>query len=78
MLLVDVCNVLAIGLMQPWLPTSESKAPIAEQPAEGDKEGPKRGAKAAPAAAAAAKGKPGQAFTIPAEAMPDLKRAMEV
>ena len=79
MLLVDICNALAIGHIQPWNPASESKHAVAsEQPADTDKGGPKRGSKAAPAAAAAAKGKRVQGITIPAEAMPDLKKAVEV
>ncbi|KAK2163795.1 hypothetical protein LSH36_74g11000 [Paralvinella palmiformis] len=77
MLLVDICNALALGLIQPWLPAPENKQSVVlEPPPEGDKDGPKRGSKVPPAAAA--KGKVGgQSFTIPSEAMPDLKKATE-
>ena len=78
MLLVDICNALALGLIQPWLPAPENKQSVVlEPPPEGDKDGPKRGSKVPPAAAA--KGKVGgQSFTIPSEAIPDLKKATEV
>ena len=75
-LLVNVCNSLATGLIQPWLPAAEMKGSITpDQPPEGDKESPRRGAGKGPQAAAS-KTKTGP--TIPAEALPDLKKAVEV
>ena len=86
MLLVNVCNALAVGLIQPWLPPPVVKeavvpSPLNRVPGDASPSGaksPKRGgAKAEKAPAAGAK-KSVPTVSISTESVPDLKRAVEV
>ena len=85
-LMVDVCNSLALGYLQPWVPPPVKKDPITPTatgalpaPVAEEASAPvaKRGAK--PVAAAPPKN-PGarSSIFIPSEAMSDLKKALEV
>ncbi len=83
-LLVNICTGLAVGLMQPWVPTPTPRDVIMPSPPPGAKPGdksPTRGASAKKRAApqpAATKNKSTIQVTISNEATPDLKRALEV
>lgn len=85
MMLVNICGALAYALMYPWIPAEPDKEmqdpsspspTVSQSPAGG-----KKGGKPAPPAASPTKGKapaPSTQVTISPEAMPDLKKAIEV
>ena len=75
MSLVNVCNALSYALMKPWIPSPAPKEPTpAPTPAPGDSPSGKK--KADPKAQ---KNKSTTGLvTIASEAMPDLKKAIEV
>ncbi|XP_062591392.1 cilia- and flagella-associated protein 46-like [Saccostrea cucullata] len=86
MMLVNICGALAFALMCPWIPDEpvkemqepSSPSPTAAPSPGGGKKGGKGGP---PAAASPAKGKaplPSNQVTISPDAMPDLKKAIEV
>nr|XP_022339451.1 cilia- and flagella-associated protein 46-like isoform X3 [Crassostrea virginica] len=87
MMLVNICGALAYALMFPWIPAEPDKEmqdpsspspTVAPSPGGGGKKG---GKPAPPAAASPAKGKPpvpSSQVTISPDAMPDLKKAIEV
>lgn len=74
-LLVNICNALALGLTQPWLPVTPKEPALPASPSKSPVRAPsakKKGGPAPPAAAATAK------VTISPDATPDLKKALEV
>ncbi|XP_041369926.1 cilia- and flagella-associated protein 46-like [Gigantopelta aegis] len=74
-MLVNICNALAFGLLKPWLPPKEEPAMAvvaAASPSPRDKS-PRSRAKPVTAT-----GKPKATVTISPDAMPDLKKAIEV
>ena len=87
MMLVNICGALAYALMFPWIPAEPDKEmqdpsspspTVAPSPGGGGKKG---GKPAPPTAASPAKGKPpvpSSQVTISQDAMPDLKKAIEV
>lgn len=75
-MLVNICNALAQGLLRPWIPQSLTKETEKAQSEAGDIVSPKgKGAKA-PAAVPSKAKSPG--IAISPDAMPDLKKAIEV
>jgi len=71
--LVNICNALAFALMKPWMPTPASPTPPATPGAESPT--PKgKGAKDK----GGQKSKTTLSVTISSDAMPDLKKAIEV
>lgn len=84
-MLVNICGALAYALMYPWIPAEPDKEmqdPSSPSPTVTQSPvGGKKGGKPAPPAASPAKGKapaPSTQVTISPEAMPDLKKAIEV
>ena len=73
MSLVNVCNALSYALMKPWIPNLTKNSSPVPTPAPGDSPTPKKG-KADPKA----KNSKTSLIIIPPEAMPDLKKAIEV
>ena len=74
---MNICNALATGLIQPWIPPPQPRDAIV--PTEPGEEAAGRGSakkRGVPAAGAAAK-KPASVSIAP-EATADLKRAIEV
>ena len=75
-LLVNICNALALGMLQPWIPPPPSKDAVVPT---GPEDPPVRGsAKKKGAAAAGNNKKPAATVTISPDAQPDLKKAIEV
>ncbi|KAK6186277.1 hypothetical protein SNE40_008346 [Patella caerulea] len=78
-MLVNICNALAYSLIQPWIPPPVPKEiqepPVSPSP--GDKS-PVKDKKAARTAVGTAKSKAGVTVTISPDALPDLKKAIEV
>ncbi|XP_069140158.1 cilia- and flagella-associated protein 46-like isoform X2 [Argopecten irradians] len=73
-MMVNICTALAYAFMKPWIPAEPSKDGAAvPTPAPS----PEVGKKGKPAPAAA-KSKPALTVTINPDAMPDLKKAIEV
>ena len=71
-MLVNICNALAQGLIRPWIP----EPPKDEKQSEmGDLLSPKGKAKAAAPAPSKSKS---SSISISNDAMPDLKKAIEV
>lgn len=84
-MLVNICGALAYALMYPWIPAEPDKEmqdPSSPSPTVTQSPvGGKKGGKPAPPAASPAKGKapaPSTQVAISPEAMPDLKKAIEV
>ena len=74
-MLVNVCGALAYALMKPWFPDSPKEPDSAASPAPSQSPVSKKGSKATKDA----KTKPSTTqITINPEALPDLKRAIEV
>lgn len=85
MMLVNICGALAYALMYPWIPAEPDKEmqdPSSPSPTVTQSPvGGKKGGKPAPPAASPTKGKapaPSTQVAISSEAMPDLKKAIEV
>ena len=75
--LVNICNGLATGLLQPWIPTPAAKEPDPPTPVKTPTGSPRRG-KPTPASNVS-KVKPSSlSVAISPDAQPDLKRAVEV
>ena len=74
-MLVNICNALAFGLLKPWIPPKEEPglAVVSASPSPRDNKSPRGRGKSVAAAS-----KPKQAVTISPDAMPDLKKAIEV
>lgn len=71
--LVNVCNALSYALMRPWIPVPSKGLTPPATPGRGESPSAKKG-KADPKA----KKSSTNMVTIPSEAMPDLKKAIEV
>ena len=72
-MLVNICNALAQGLIRPWIPESPKDAE--KQSEIGDPLSPKGKNKAPVPAASKSKS---SNITISSDAMPDLKKAIDV
>ena len=82
MLLVNLCNALATGLLLPWLPPPQPKdAVVPSPPPDGDvspggnKSPNKKAGRGAPTTN---KSKSAVSVSLSPDATPDLKRAVEV
>ncbi len=77
MMLVNICDALAMGLMQPWIPEPPPKESASQStsPLPGEKSPSKSKGKSV---AAASKTKTPFAPTVSPDAMPELKKAIEV
>ena len=79
MMLVNICSALSYALMKPWIPQlapTEVQEPAPPSPA-GDKSPAGKKGRAVPAPQKSSK-PAAVTVTISSEAMPDLKRAIEV
>ena len=78
-MLINICNALCVGLIKPWLPQPpKTKDLVKDKMSDaGDALDSPKG-KGGKAAAAPAKKTATIAITISSDAMPDLKKAIEV
>ncbi len=76
-LVVNICNSLAIGLIQPWVPQGKPELPASSEPSPRSRtKSPKRSSQSKPSNLNVAKSK--GSVTISIEGQGSLKRAVEV